>query len=50
VVRQIEAPKVEVYLVPLGGKKWGGHRRMRHCDDRPAVASDFRDRKAVELR
>ena len=39
VVRQAEAPKIEVYLVPSGGKKWGGIGECGTATIAPAIAN-----------
>ena len=39
VVRQAEAPKVEVHLVPSGGAKWGGIGECGTATIAPAVAN-----------
>jgi isoquinoline 1-oxidoreductase beta subunit len=39
VVRQAEAPKIEVYLVPSGGKKWGGIGECGTATIAPAVGN-----------
>jgi isoquinoline 1-oxidoreductase beta subunit len=39
IVRQAEAPKVEVYLVPSGGKKWGGIGECGTATIAPAVGN-----------
>jgi isoquinoline 1-oxidoreductase subunit beta len=39
VVRQTEAPKVEVYLVPSGGKKWGGIGECGTATIAPAIGN-----------
>jgi isoquinoline 1-oxidoreductase beta subunit len=39
VVRMAEAPKIEVYLVPSGGKKWGGIGECGTATIAPAVTN-----------
>ena len=39
VVRQAEAPRIEVYLVPSGGKKWGGIGECGTATSAPAIAN-----------
>ncbi|HMI96275.1 MAG TPA: xanthine dehydrogenase family protein molybdopterin-binding subunit [Micropepsaceae bacterium] len=39
VVRQAEAPKIEVYLVPSGGAKWGGIGECGTATIAPAIAN-----------